>query len=315
VKIRIGFVLRVLGTAAGLAYIAWKVDLHSISDAVAKISATTFVLAIGLNVLNIVAATVRWRLLMTAYGATAIPPMRRLFYLYFVSLFYNTYLPGAVAGDVGRGVVTRDAFGDEGATGALSVVLIERALGLFGLFALLACGLALAENAVATHDLWLWTVLGVAGSIALVGGIAVARRIAPYLPKFLRHYAERLPSLQNRWPFVIAILLSGTTQLLVAACGWVLLRDLGGISFTGSLLVVPLAAATGFLPITVGGAGAREAVYVTMCGRLFHMPEHLALAASLGLWSTNLIVGLGGGVAQLFVRKRKQATIDVPPAT
>ena len=38
-----------------------------------------------------------------------------------------------------------------------------------------------------------------------------------------------------------------------------------------SLLVVPLAAATAFLPITVGGAGAREAVYVTMCARQFGM--------------------------------------------
>jgi uncharacterized membrane protein YbhN (UPF0104 family) len=62
---------------------------------------------------------------------------------------------------------------------------------------------------------------------------------------------------------------------------------------------VPLAAATAFLPITVGGAGARETVYVALCGQLFGMPPADALAASLGLWLAHLVVGAAGGVAQL----------------
>lgn len=312
-KIRLGFILRVLGTAAGLAFIAFKVDLSSASSAISRISGVTFAGAIALVALNVVAGAVRWRLLMTAYGATVIPPMRRLIYLYFVSFFYNNYMPGAVAGDVGRGVVTRDAFGEEGATGALAVVLIERALGLFGLFALLAAGLALSGNALAKDDLWFWTAMGTAGSIALVIGIAIARRIAPFLPGFARRYAEKLPALKHGAPFAVAVVLSVVTQILIAAAGWVLLKALAPeITLTAALLVVPLAAATAYLPITVGGTGAREAVYVSLCGRLFGMPEHDALAASLGLWLAHLIVGLGGAIAQLMVRKRKQATIEVP---
>jgi hypothetical protein len=77
------------------------------------------------------------------------------------------------------------------------------------------------------------------------------------------------------------------------------LDALAPISVAGSLLVVPLAAATAFLPITVGGAGAREAVYVALGGALFGMPESDALAASLGLWLAHLIVGAAGAVAQL----------------
>ena len=68
--------------------------------------------------------------------------------------------------------------------------------------------------------------------------------------------------------------------------------------------MVPLAAATAFLPITVGGAGAREAVYVALCGTLFGMPEADALAASLGLWLAHLAVGAAGGVAQLARARR-----------
>jgi uncharacterized membrane protein YbhN (UPF0104 family) len=89
----------------------------------------------------------------------------------------------------------------------------------------------------------------------------------------------------------------------VAVAGWVLLSSLAPISLADSLLVVPLAAATAFLPITVGGTGAREAVYVALCGRLFHMPESDALAASLALWLATLVVGAMGGIAQLIARR------------
>ena len=186
------------------------------------------------------------------------------------------------------------------------MVLVERALGLFALFALLAIGLATAGGAIDTRDLWWWTVLGVLGSCALVVGLAVARRIGPRLPGALgtlRRQAAVAAGRPRRSS--LAIVLSLATQALIAAAGWVLLAALAPIDLAASLLVVPLAAATTFLPITVGGAGAREAVYVALCGRLFGMPEADALAASLGLWLAHLVVGAAGGLAQLGARRRR----------
>lgn len=302
-KIRLGFVLRVLGTVGGLAFIATRVSLGDVRDAFGQVGAGALGLAIALVAANVVAAAVRWRVLMVAYGASAIPPTRRLVFLYFISFFYNNYLPGAVAGDVGRGVVTRDAFADEGAAGSLAVVLVERALGLFGLFALLAIGILVVGDRIDTSSLWLWTLLGSAGSIALVVGIAIARRIARFTPRIVRTHAEKLPVLRDYRAFSFAVMLSVVTQVLIAAAGWVLLAALGPIDFASSLLVVPLAAATAFVPITVGGAGAREAVYIALCGTLFAMPEHDAVVASLSLWFAHLVVGLAGGALQLASRK------------
>lgn len=300
-KLRLGFVLRVLGTAAALAYVATRVDLDDARAAFTAIPVTTFTLAALLVAANVVVGAVRWHVLMRAYGATQIPRMSRLVHLYFVAFFYNNYLPGAVVGDVGRGVVTRDAFATEGATGALAVVLVERALGLFALFALLALGLVTAGDAIDTSELWWWTALGVAGSAALVAGIAVVRRFER-LPVVIARHAQKLPVLRDARAFGVATLLSVGTQALIAVAGWILLAALAPIGVGASLLVVPLAAATTFLPITVGGAGAREAVYVALCGRLFGMPEAEALAASLGLWLAHLVVGAAGGLAQLATR-------------
>jgi uncharacterized membrane protein YbhN (UPF0104 family) len=303
----LGLVLRLAGTAAGLAWIATQVELEDAGRALGRIPPATFALAAVLVAGNVVVAALRWRVLLGAYGAVRIPRFARLTHLYFVAFFYNNYLPGAVAGDVGRGVVTRDAFEGEGAAGALAVVLVERALGLFGLFALLGLGLATAGPALDTGALAAWTAVGCAGSCALVAAIPLARRLAPHLPGPLGRVAGRLPALRDARAFALALALSVATQALVVLAGWILLAALAELSLAASLLIVPLAAATTFLPITVGGAGAREAVYVALCGRLFGMPEADALAASLGLWLAHLAVGAAGGVLQLAGRRRQRS--------
>jgi uncharacterized membrane protein YbhN (UPF0104 family) len=300
---RWGWLVRWGGTALGIGYILTKIDFHKAGAAFARISAGAWAAAIALVALNVIAGAERWRVLLTAYGAESRPSLVRATRLYFIAFFYNNYLPGAVAGDVVRGVVTRDVFGERGATAGLAVVLVERALGLFGVFLLLAIGLAAAGGALDTGSLWLWSGLGIAGSLALVLALPFARRLAPVLPGKLRALAERVPSLTSASSFSLAAVYSVATQALVALAGWVLLRAIDpAVGLGASLLIVPLAAATAFLPITVGGAGAREAVYVTLGASLFHMPEADALAASLALWLAHLVNGALGGILQISER-------------
>jgi glycosyltransferase 2 family protein len=153
--------------------------------------------------------------------------------------------------------------------------------------------------------LWLWSGLGIAGSLARVLALPFARRLAPRLPGALRRIAERVPELSSVSAFAIAVVYSVATQLFVALAGWVLLRAVDpAVGLGSSLLIVPLAAATTFLPITVGGAGAREAVYITLGASLFHMARADAVAASLALWLAHLVNGAVGGVLQITERRR-----------
>ncbi len=298
---RYGWVLRWLGTAAGIAYVATLIDVDDVQDAFAKISVSAWLAAIVLVGLNVVIGAARWRAVLSAYGALTRPDLWLATKRYFVSFFYNNYLPGAVAGDVVRGVITRDVFGERGATAGLAVVLVERALGLFGVFLLLAIGLLGAGDALDTGSLWIWSAIGIAGSFALVLALPFARRLARFLPGKLRTIAERVPALSSTGGFVAAAVLSVLTQVCIALAGYVLLHAIEPrVDLGASLLIVPLAAATTFLPITVGGAGAREAVYVTLGASLFQMAEADALAASLALWLAHLINGAFGGIGQVI---------------
>jgi glycosyltransferase 2 family protein len=300
---RWSWLLRWGGTAAGIAYIAHAIDFRDAAAAFCKISIGAMLLAIALVGLNVVAGAMRWRVLLTAYGADSRPSLARATKLYFIAFFYNNYLPGAVAGDVVRGVVTRDVFGDRGATAGLAVVLVERALGLFGVFLLLAIGVAISERDVSSYAIW--SAIGIAGSLALVLALPFARRLAPILPGKLRAIAERVPALSSVPAFAIAVVYSVATQLFVTLAGWVLLHAIDpAVGLGSALLIVPLAAATTFLPITVGGAGAREAVYITLGASLFHMTKSDAGAASLALWLAHLVNGAVGGVLQIGERRR-----------
>jgi len=77
------------------------------------------------------------------------------------------------------------------------------------------------------------------------------------------------------------------------------------VTFTDALLIVPAAVATAILPITVGGIGAREAVFVVLCGRLLGLASEDAVAASLLLWLAMLLVGAAGGVLVLIATARR----------
>jgi uncharacterized membrane protein YbhN (UPF0104 family) len=294
-----------VGTAIAIACIAGMIDPHRVREAFARIPALSLVAACGLVALNVVAGAVRWQIALRAYGADRVPAFGTAVRLYFIAFFYNNYLPGAVAGDVVRGAVAHEVFAGRGPTAGLAVVLVERALGLFALFLLLACGLAVAGDILPTNHYWIWTGIGLAGSLALVLALPLARRLAPHLPGKVGELATRVPELASWRAFVGTGVMSVVTQALVTIAGWVLLRALApSVTLAQALLIIPLAAATTFIPITVGGAGAREMVYVVLGRMLLHLDTSDALAASLALWLAHLAVGAAGGVIQL-VRRRQ----------
>jgi uncharacterized membrane protein YbhN (UPF0104 family) len=309
---RWGWLLRWAGTGLGVAYLIAVVDVDSLSRALARTSIGTVVVALAVISSSLVVGAVRWRALMTAYGAIAPPPLATAVRLYVVAVFYNTYLPGGVAGDVVRGLVVRDSFRDRGATEAIAVVLVERVLGLLGVFTLVAIGLVLVGPRLATTStLWWWSAAGAGLAVAAVLMLPLGRRLAPYLPRRLAGIAGRLPVVSGRRYFAAAALLSLCTQLLTTVTGWLFLREVHPVAtFSDALFIVPLAAATGFLPITVAGLGAREAVFVSLCSQLLGMSAGDGLAASLLIWATTLMTGVFGGILQL-VRPLSQAARPV----
>ena len=300
--------LQVLGSVAAFAYLFSRVDVGEVWDAALGIPWVNTLSALGLTVAGLVVGAIRWRVMLKAYGAPTRPPLLELIRLYFVAIFYNTYLPGGVGGDVVRGVITRKSFGEAGATSAVTVVLVERVLGLAALLAIVASVLLVAPPAGLDHILG-YAVIGILGAAVAVLGVAGARRVAEWFPiERLRPLLRSLPVLHRPAWFGLAILLSLGTQLLMAGVGWALLLGLApGFRLADAIVIVPLANATAFLPISVGGAGAREAVFVALATTATSLDATRAATASMTMWGCVLLVGAVGGALQLTRRRETDA--------
>ena len=294
---------RIAITLAAVAYLASRVDPGEVVAAWRRLSVGAALFALVVAFTGVGMGIVRWRLLLLAYGAIDVPPWARLGHLYLVGHFYNTYAPGGVGGDVLRGIASRKAFGDVSwaeATTGVAVVFIERVLGVSALLAIAACAYFI-RPLPGLENVGLWVGLGLAAGIGALGGIALAPKLAPWLPKRLAEPLRALPRFHRLWPFVGAIVASFIIQFLNIVAGHAIMHSLDpAVQFSSSAVAMPLVSASGFFPFTVGGAGVREAAFAVLYGTV-GVPEATAYAGSLSFWATQLITAGVGGLINLWI--------------
>lgn len=103
---------RLLGAAAVLAVLVWRLGIGPFLDGVRTIDARSLAAATGIAVLTTVCCAWRWSLVARGLGVDL--PLHTAVAAYYRSLFLNTTLPGGVVGDVHRGVSHGRDVGDVG---------------------------------------------------------------------------------------------------------------------------------------------------------------------------------------------------------
>lgn len=305
-KKRVIIAAQVVLTLGVFAYLFSITDVPTLLAAFQKSPGYCIPAAIAALLALLGVAAVRWRLLFTAYGASAPPRMALLLRLQLVGLFYNM-LPGAVGGDIVRGVVSRDAFGERGLSAGLAIVLIERLLGLTGLM-LLVLTVLTVHPMPALHLPWPFLALGIAAGLGAVGAIALGRRLANILPGKLGELAASLPELSNPFAFLGAVALSALGQGLVGLVGHIAIAPLAPeVTLADSLVLSPISFAAIFFPFTVAGAGTRDAAMIALYG-LLGVPRPVVLSASLEILFSYLLVASLGGLLSTMTPLRAQPT-------
>jgi len=237
---------------------------------------------------------------------------------YLVAGFFNLVLPGAILGDAFRVWDVRQGTGR--GSEALGIVALERLVSLVALALLAAAAvpfLPLAEGLG-------WVRGALAGSAAAClaasvlalhpAGIALARGAlgrAPWLP--LRAAAvggralDALEALAARpRALASAFAWSAVAQGLTVIAVFCLGMPLGSpVAFPWYAAIVPSVALLATLPVSIGGAGVREVLYVACFGAVGMRPE-AALALSLAVLAASLVWG-GAGLAVWLAGRRKPA--------
>jgi uncharacterized membrane protein YbhN (UPF0104 family) len=302
------FYAQVVLTLGAFGFLFYKTDIPKLRDALAEAPWWSVPVASLVLMSVIFAGTVRWHLLMASYGARNIPALSYLFRLQLIGLFYNM-MPGAVGGDVLRGVVSRHAFGPQGMGAGITVVLVERIVGLLGLIFLVALVLVLhpIQGLPVPPSYFL---IGLVVCLAAIVGVALGRRFVPYLPAALARHASSLPALSHPLWFALAVVVSILNQALVGVMGHTVISPLAPqVHLLDSLALSPMAFAAVFIPITVAGAGTRDGLMIAFYG-LLSVPREKAGAASIEILGAYILIAALGGALSLITPLRDPQPAD-----
>ncbi len=258
-------VLRIAGSLALLAFIAWRLDWSRFTGAFARVDYTLWAAGVAIYVLAQVVSALRWQLLSRPLGFDL--GLGRYVSLYFIGMFFNLVLPTSVGGDVVRAGYL--AWGTRRRGAAFLSVLADRGSGLVMLVAM-ACLAGLFVRGLMPG--WMESILWAMAGLLLLSAVCVPfiPRIArwrvlgtkgPLVTEAVEAYGRRPRLLVIAAALSLVIQLSGVVQMGLIAHGMGL-----DVSWTYLAVVVPLVALLTLLPISINGMGLREYGLVVLLG-------------------------------------------------
>ncbi len=328
-KRHLSLIARIAVATLAILWVLWGQDWRTLAEVFRNLSPWYFGLSLVVFAAAQVIIAVRWWLLLRAQSIRIeVLAAVRLFY---VGLFYNNVMPGAVGGDLLKAwYVTKHT--DRRLAGALSVV-VDRAIGLAGtLLIAIFTYLTFVRGRIAIGGKgagWLsqhWAV--VLWAVAAVGAVfaallvhpAARARVAGTAAKvrvkgvlLLRGARDAVVVYCSKpWTLLLALILTLIAQSTVIAAFWLLGRDLGveaGLSYY--FVVFPVMWVVGAIPISIAGLGVTEAGTVGLFTLLAGTPRNLSTALALCQRFVWVLVSLPGGLVHLLGAHLPQQEISI----
>lgn len=233
--------LKLAVTALALYFVFQKVDLRQSWEAIRSIPAWTYLLALLCFNTGRVAAALRLRQLLLGLGIRL--PHGYNLRLFYAGAFYNLFLPGAIGGD-GYKVYLLERRYHPGVRKLVGLMFLDRLSGV-ALLALAAGILTL----LSAYDPAPWF-------RPVIWGLTLA-----CLPVYLGLVRWWFPRYLPWWGSTTA--LSAFLQLTNVALALLLLHGLGVTEHALDYIVLLMVGSIlAVLPLSVGGLGIREAVFV-----------------------------------------------------
>ena len=303
--------VRLSVSAALLYFVLRSIDLPAFWERVKSMNPAWILLALAAYAFTQSIAVWRWNRLLRAQHIEV--ERRRLTESIWVSMFFNNFLPSNIGGDVVRIADTAPAAGSK--TLAMTVILVDRVLGLTALVIIAASG-ALVATLLGVHipgARWLWLASAL-GAVAAISVIAMPQLVGHALmpvralnKPWLTERAQRLEDAVIRFrnaPAAVAGAFAGAMVVQITLVAFYLLTA-EGLSvplpiFLGAVLI-PVSLVVQMAPVSINGFGVREAVFAFFFRR-FGLPTDAAVA--LSLVSTGMVMGLSLVGGFFFLKRR-----------
>ena len=262
----------------------------------------------------------RWLILLEVQGIVI--TYWRSLRIILVGMFFNLFLLGATGGDIIKIFLIMREAPDKKASALLSV-FIDRVVGVLALVAVSATVILLRWHELMSHDTTRYGVGVVAlilgGSMCfifvawLTGHFQLTTRLPHWLPArdklaeaagAFTEYARAGRSVGK------SFLLSVPAHLLMFSTFWFGSQAFAaGLSLLSIYCVMPIVATVTALPISIGGAGLREGLFIKILGALYATPESIATLVSLSGFMMQVFWSLVGGAIYLGYRSTEHTPL------
>jgi hypothetical protein len=322
-KGRISWIARIVVAAAAILWVFRGQDWGKLAAAFQDLSLGWFAFTLAVFVVAQIAIGLRWWLLLRAQAIHihVLAAVR----LYFLGLFYNNVMPGAVGGDLLKAwYVTKHT--DRKIAGVLSV-FVDRAIGLATLvlmaipaYLLFVQGrivrqagreqASVIDRISQCESMILWAAMVVA---VVLGGLLAHPYSRARVRLAARHaWLKGLALLRGMreaaamywarpWTVLLAFVLTVFSQSTVIVAFWLLGRNLGiKADLTHYFVVFPVMWVVSAVPVSIAGLGVFEAGMVVMFDLLAGVPETLAKVLALCQRFVWVLASLPGGLIHLL---------------
>lgn len=310
---RVLLALKIAVSGAVLGYLFYFIDVGQFYDRLAGLPAWFVFFAWAYYAGCTLISACRWRLLLASRGIPL--PVLRLFNFYMVGMFLNSFMPGAVGGDV---IKSWDLYRLTGrGNDAVASVFVDRFTGLIGLTLLGALAAPFGQHLLDSRV----AVIAIFGSLVFLSAVVAVLWIGPIARLAIRiirgvlpgRIAEKLADLymalhlyqERPRALAAAIVLSMIIQCLQASYYAMTALALGiHVEVFYFILFLPAVVLISTVPLTFGGLGVREGVMIVLFAQVGVAGSDV-LAISLTVFVINTLLSLYGGL--LLIRRRAPA--------
>lgn len=269
-------------------------------------------LAFGLHLVGYLLCSWRWQLLLKAQGAQV--PLPPLAVSYLVGIFFNSFLPGTMSGDVSRGIDVSPRL--DALSTSFLVIFVERLAGMVALLIIAVASLPFAgwEATQRTNSIWIMAMTaGLITFAAIVLFNSQVRKWTDFLLKFpvftkLKKNLEKIYKASEvfrgkKRVIFECTLISIIFQINVIMHYYLIGRALGlPIPWYCYFSIIPISIFILMVPASINGIGLREQIFIFLFGNFgASAVEAVSLAwISFGML---LIQAAVGGI--VFALRRK----------
>jgi len=291
-----------------LVYFAFKkVNVVELFRQVRNVPAWFVLVNILITFLTVVLISIRWSLLL--FPKIKIKTILTFTRANFLATFYSLFFSTAVVGEFAKWIVIDDKYPEMAKTKILGSVVLDRFIG-FSVFIFLGLVSAIIGKnqglMVPEMIFYLLIILNVFCLVVYV--IIYFFDTSKLLPRFtwLQKLDEAFELFkENKIQIIKCFLVSVFSEMLWILQIWFVGRQFGvALSFLAVFTFIPVISLILVLPISIGGFGAREQLYLLFFSRFGGSESILLMSTFLGI--LGVINSLCGGVLLFFDRETKE---------